>query len=71
MAASVTSASTAVITSSFLAKHMLTHISKHPFLMCVFKCDEGDICSKTNRQLARHKRARHLKIVSPDNVPFV
>ena len=59
--------------SSSIARYKLTHSSKCPFKCdeCEFQCDEGDICSKTNRQLTRHKRARHLRIVLPDRVPFV
>ena len=49
--------------SSSLAWHNLTHNNKRPFKCdeCEFKYDEGDICSKTNRQLTRQKRARHSK----------
>ena len=59
--------------SCTLARHKLIHSSKRPFKCdeCEFECDEGDISSKTNRQVTRHKRVRHLKIVLPDSVPFV
>ena len=47
--------------SSSLPSFKLTHSSKRPFKCdeCEFKC-EGDICTKTNSQLTRHKRADHL-----------
>ena len=69
---SVTSASTAVLSSS-LARHELTYSSNRPFkcVECEFKCVEGDVCSTTNCQPTRRKRARHLKVVLPDSVTFV
>ena len=44
---------------------------KRPFKCDELKCDECDFCNKTNLQLTRRKRARHLKVVLPDSVPFV
>ena len=52
-----------------LARNTLTHSSKRP-RKCnefEFNCDEGGIRRQTNRQLTRHKRAQHLKIVLHDN----
>ena len=38
---------------------------------CMFRCDEGNICSKTICQLTCYKHVCHLKVVLPDRDKFI